>query len=252
MIPIVALAFAMDPSIGPPPSVGTRDIVPCSGEPLKKGSKVRVHYVAKVQGQDEPFDSSRKRDRPAWFTVGTGELIPGWEQGMQGMSVGCTRALIVPPELAYGAKGFPPLIPENATLEFEIELLEIVPGRVPPDAPSPVPSYVTTPSGLQVHDLVVGDGPTPREGQRATVEYTLWLPNGTRVDSSFSRPAAFTYAVGGGQVIKGWEEAVIGMNVGGTRQFRVPYKLGYGVAGRPPTIPAKSELVFEVTLLSVQ
>lgn len=227
------------------------DVTPCDGAEIPPGSKVTVHYVGRVQGAEQPFDSSRAREQAAKFTIGKGELITGWEQGMHGMSVGCTRRLVVPPALAFGEKGRPPVIPENATLEFEIELLALEFGRAPPLAPRAVPAWEETATGVRYHDFVVGDGAMPEPGQEVTVEYTLWLPDGTRVDSSLDRAGPFSYRAGRGQVIKGWEEAVLGMRVGGVRQFRVPYRLGYGVQGRPPTIPPKSELVFEVTLVRV-
>ena len=121
-------------------------------------------------------------------------------------------------------------------------------------APTPTSSanMTKTASGLQYTDLKVGDGPAVKAGQTASVHYTGWLTNGTKFDSSLDRGQPFAFALGQGQVIKGWDEGVAGMKVGGKRKLVVPPDLAYGPAGYPPVIPPNSELVFEVELLGVQ
>lgn len=99
------------------------DIKVGTGDEVVEGDTVVVHYVGRLQSGEE-FDNSNKRGEPFTFTVGEGRVIPGWEQGLQGMKVGGQRILVVPPELAYGARGVGP-IPANATLVFSIDLLEI-------------------------------------------------------------------------------------------------------------------------------
>ncbi|MEZ4320440.1 MAG: FKBP-type peptidyl-prolyl cis-trans isomerase [Myxococcota bacterium] len=234
------------------------DLTPCSGDEIPAGSKVTVHYTGQVQG-GEVFDSSYDRGKPLKVPLGTGMLIEGWDIGMQGMSVGCRRRLEIPPELAYGEKKVSPKIPPGSTLVFEIELLgiELAGGpepaaRVVPDAPRPVQQYETTDAGVKVADLAIGTGAPVQIGKSVTMEYTLWLVDGTLVDSSFKREGPFSYRVGRGMVIPGWEDGVAGMREGGVRQLVVPWKLAYGRAGRPPRIPKKADLVFEIELLSVR
>ncbi len=100
------------------------DITPGSGDPVKIGDTVSVHYTGYlVDGQK--FDSSLDRNAPFEFIVGQRQVIAGWDEGLLGMKVGGKRTLLIPPELAYGFQGYPPIIPGNATLRFEIELLEI-------------------------------------------------------------------------------------------------------------------------------
>jgi len=228
------------------------DLVGCTGDELPAGSRVSVHYQAWVQGELQPFDSSLKRGVPLEFTLGGGQMIEGWEIGMQGMSVGCKRRLLVPPELGYGDREIQGKIPAGSTLVFEIELLSAKSPRQVPAGPAAVAEYTVGESGVAWFDLERGTGQVPRSGQRVRVEYTLWLADGTLVDSSYMRAQPFEYRVGRGMVIEGWERGMAGMAVGGLRQFRVPWKLGYGRRGRPPQIPAKAELVFEVRLLSVE
>ena len=117
--------------------------------------------------------------------------------------------------------------------------------------PQPVSDYTTTKTGLQYSDLVVGAGEAAANGQSATVHYTGWLTDGKQFDSSVGRNKPFTFPVGRRKVIKGWDEGVVGMKVGGKRQLRVPPELGYGLRGSPPGIPKNATLIFEVELLSV-
>ena len=111
---------------------------------------------------------------------------------------------------------------------------------------------VTTASGLKYVDLTEGTGPSPRQGQTAVVHYTGTLTNGNKFDSSVDRGQPFNFVLGTGSVIKGWDEGVASMKVGGKRRLIVPPDLGYGPMGRPPSIPGNSTLIFEVELLDVK
>lgn len=110
---------------------------------------------------------------------------------------------------------------------------------------------VTTPSGLKYTDLVVGAGPSPQPGQTVTVNYTGTLTDGTKFDSSFDHGQPYSFVIGQGKVIKGWDEGVMTMKVGGRRKLVIPPSLGYGAMPQP-TIPANSTLVFDVELLGVK
>lgn len=110
---------------------------------------------------------------------------------------------------------------------------------------------VTTPSGLQYEDLVVGKGESPQPRQKVNVHYTGWLTNGTKFDSSKDRGEPFSFPIGAGRVIKGWDEGVATMKVGGKRKLTIPPNLAYGSAGAGGVIPPNATLVFEVELLSL-
>lgn len=113
-------------------------------------------------------------------------------------------------------------------------------------------SEVTTASGLKYTDEVVGTGATPQRGQTVTVHYTGTLENGKKFDSSRDRGVPADFKIGIGNVIKGWDEGLMTMKVGGKRRLVIPSKLGYGPAGRPPDIPGNSTLIFDIELLGVK
>jgi len=107
-----------------PSGLHIEDKVAGSGPAAKAGDTVEVHYVGTFP-DGRGFDSSRSRGRPFQFKLGAGQVIKGWDEGVAGMMVGGTRNLIIPPDLAYGARGAGSAIPPNATLHFEVELLRI-------------------------------------------------------------------------------------------------------------------------------
>ena len=112
-------------------------------------------------------------------------------------------------------------------------------------------SITTTASGLIIEELTLGDGETAISGQQVTVHYTGWLTDGTKFDSSKDRDDPFEFGLGAGQVIRGWDEGVQGMKIGGSRKLTIPPALGYGARGAGGVIPPNATLVFEVELLAL-
>lgn len=109
-----------------------------------------------------------------------------------------------------------------------------------------------TDSGLKYEELVEGDGATAAPGQQVVVHYTGWLTDGTKFDSSVDRNDPFEFALGRGMVIRGWDEGVEGMRVGGKRKLTIPPELGYGAQGAGGVIPPNAVLVFDVELIDIR
>jgi len=220
-----------------------------SGPQAEAGQVVSVNYVGTLEDGTE-FDNSYKRGAPIQFVLGKQQVIPGWDEGIGLLNVGDKARLVIPPDLAYGEAGAGGVIPPNATLIFDVELVDISPGA--PEAPSEVADgdFTVTDSGLKYYDIKVGDGEAPAKGQTVTAHYTGWLEDGTKFDSSLDRGQPFSFKLGAGQVIPGWDEGIGTMKVGGVRQLIIPPDLAYGARGAGGVIPPNATLTFEVELLS--
>jgi len=126
--------------------------------------------------------------------------------------------------------------------------------RVPPtNAPTKVTGDgVKTESGLQYWDIKVGVGPEAKSGDKVKVHYTGWFTDGKKFDSSVDAHRPYSFTLGQGNVIKGWDEGVAGMKVGGKRQLRIPPELAYGDQGYKNIVPPKATLIFDVELLGIE
>lgn len=227
------------------------DLVEGDGEEAVKNSSVSTHYKIWIK-TDAGYQYIDKSDEgtPVNFVIGRNDTVfPGWEEGTTGMKVGGKRLLVVPAELGMGAQGNS-LIPANSVLVMEIELIN----SSAPRAATKVDEkdYTTTQSGLKYYDLTPGTGATPAAGQTVVVHYTGWLVDGTQFDSSLDRGQPFSFPLGQGRVIPGWDEGVATMKVGGKRQLVIPPELGYGENGSGSVIPPNATLIFEVELLEIQ
>lgn len=204
------------------------------GEVAAAGRIVSVHYTGWLTS-GEKFDSSLDRNEPFSFPLGKGQVIRGWDQGVEGMKVGGIRKLTIPSELAYGKRGAGGVIPPDATLVFEVELLAI-----------------ETEPELMIEELVLGEGAEAKQGDHVYVHYTGWLTSGRKFDSSKDRGEPIDFPLGAGYVIRGWDEGLVGMKVGGKRRLTIPPNLGYGRQGAGGVIPPNATLLFEVELVDVQ
>jgi peptidylprolyl isomerase len=221
------------------------------GDSAKSGDIVSNHFSLWIKGEpNHVFIGSSEDGQPITFEIGKGDTVfPGWEEGNIGLKVGGSRLLVIPPELGLGETGAGE-IPPNAVLLVEITLLEITEPVVLTQFDDE--DYITTASGLKYFDIVEGDGPSPESGQTVVVHYTGWLEDGTKFDSSLDRNQPFTFQLGAGMVISGWDEGVATMKIGGKRQLVVPSELGYGETGAGATIPPGATLIFDVILLDIQ
>ncbi len=209
------------------------DIVAGTGATPASGDWVTVDFTATLQ-DGTLIGSSRLRGAPATIPLtDLAKEVPGWAEGMSTMKVGGTRELIIPPELAYGAKGAGNVIPPNATLVFIVDMINT----------KPAPKVETA-------DLVVGTGAEAATGMNLKVTYTGTLTNGTVIDSSASiSPTEFV--LDPKAVMPGWAQGLPGMKVGGTRVITIPAELAYGSQGSSQ-VPPNSTLIYKFDLLDVQ
>ncbi len=204
------------------------DVVVGKGAMAKAGDHVTVDYTGKLTNGKQ-FDTSIGRG-PFSFTLGEGQVIKGWDLGVQGMRIGGKRKLVIPASLGYGATGAGADIPPNATLVFDVTLRSI--------------------EKVDITVLKRGSGPVAKTGDTVSIDYTGTLKStGKQFDSSKGRQP-ISFQLGGG-VIPGFTMGVTGMRVGEKRKIVIPYALAYGEAGRPPVIPAKADLIFEIELVSL-
>lgn len=212
---------------------------------------VTVHYSVWLDDGTK-VDSTLDRDLPYTFVLDQDHVISGWEEGIRSMQVGGKRQLVIPSTLAYEDEGIDGVVPEGATLIFDIDLLQIL--RPAPDFPLPIgaANFTETDRGLQFFDFELGDGASPEDGSVVSIHYTGWLSDGTKFDSSLDLGRPYTFVVGQGEVIAGMDEGVRSMQVGGERQLTIPAELAYGAGGFGNLIPPDETLTFEVELVDVQ
>ena len=197
------------------------------------GDVLRVDYTGHLENKDgKVFDSSKKEGRePFVLTLGQGQVIAGWEKGLLGAKKGEERTLSIPHYLAYGPAGKGD-IPGKSRLFFEVKVVDFV-----------------VPGELASKTLTEGQGEAIKAGEKGNFHYTGWLggfESKQKFDSSLDRGQPIPVTVGAGEVIKGWDQGLVGMKPGEVRRLTIPYNLAYGPNGRPPTIPPYATLYFEV------
>jgi peptidylprolyl isomerase len=223
-----------------------------NGTKAKAGAKVSVHYTGTLT-DGKKFDSSRDRNQPFTFTLGQGQVIKGWDEGVALLQVGDKAIFTIPPTLGYGANGAGGVIPPNATLVFEVELIDVKEPIKPWDVKST--DTITTASGLQyivVEKSSNSDAVKAENGKTVDVHYTGFLTNGKVFDSSIERGEPISFELGQGRVIKGWEEGIALMHVGDKLRLIIPSNLGYGPNGAGGVIPPNATLLFDVELVNVK
>ncbi|MEO6884190.1 MAG: FKBP-type peptidyl-prolyl cis-trans isomerase [Bacteroidia bacterium] len=215
-----------------------------------KGDKVTVNYSGYLL-DGKMFDSSVQRGEPFSFNVGKGQVIKGWDEALLLLHKGDKARLIIPYNIAYGEKGYGP-IPPAATLVFDVEMINIAPEPKPTPYDIQGKKVQTTASGLQYIVISQGTGAKAEAGKTVKVDYTGYLEDGSIFDSSVERGQPIEFPLGEKRVIPGWEEGIALMHEGDKFRLIIPYNLAYGEQGRPPVIPAKATLTFDVQLISVK
>lgn len=224
-----------------------------TGKPAAIGSVLKTHYTGWLLS-GRKFGSSKDMGKPFQVVLGAGKMIKGWEVGLDGMREGGIRWFRISPNMGYGATAYS-MIPSNSTLIFKVELVsseidEEVAAAMDFFPDTSALTFENGPEGLRYAVIKKGEeGAEPaQKGNNVHVHYTGWLTNGYKFDSSRDRNQVFSFPLGGGRVIRGWELGVQGMLPGEKRILVVPPGLGYGSRGAGP-IPGGSTLIFAVEYL---
>ena len=244
-----------EPTVSLPTEMPTKlvitDITEGEGEAAVNGSTVYVYYVGVLTKDGKRFDGNYGSD-PFAVTLGTGAVIPGWEQGLIGIKVGGQRQLDIPSELAYGSAGSGDAIPPDSAISFIVNAVAIVPPIDPADAPE-----VTVQGGANVDeivskDLVVGTGAEAKSGSKVLVHIIAYRADtGEQLASTWGDPSPVSLNLIEGGSLPGLVKGVPGMKVGGRRQLTIPFNDAFGTDGNSDMkLPASTDLVVVIDLLS--
>lgn len=222
----------------PPPVTGLKDlkmqdVKQGKGRPAARGDLLIVAYTGKLKNGTQFDTNEGPTGTPFPLVLGESPVIEGWTKGLVGMRKGGVRKLSIPSAMAYGDQGNGQ-IPPRSDLFFEVRLLDLV--KKGEEA-----IYDKT-------DLRPGKGRAAKKGDTITVNYSGWLANGKKFDSSYDRKEPYTFKLGAGDVIPGWDYGLVGMKVGGTRQLRLPPAVAYRDSGEL----ANQVLNFKVELLAIK
>ncbi|GHV11711.1 hypothetical protein AGMMS49938_02900 [Fibrobacterales bacterium] len=227
-----------------------------AGDTVKSGQLVQVHYIGwlatdSIKNDSTKFDGSRDRGEPLEFVLGAGQVIKGWDLGIEGMKIGEIRKLKIPSALAYGNRSMGP-IPANSDLVFEVELLNAQKPLAPDTLLSPAKlKWKATAPGIEIFDEKIGDGTELHAGMELSFHYTGWISNGHKFGSSkdFGKPASVLF--GTGKLVHGLEMGLESIMQGGVRWLRLSPSMAYGPAAMT-SIPPNSTLIFRIQAESIE
>ncbi len=247
------------------------------GPKAQSGQSVKVNYTGKLLGSSVAFDSNTdtafKHPEPFSVVIGKGNVIKGWDEGLQLFSKGAKATLYIPSGLAYGGQDRSPHIPAYSILVFDIEILDVEDAPKPPAPVDPTQQAkideqllqdyfaknnikaTKTPSGLYYSISQKGLGPVAASGKKVTMNYTGRTMDGksfdSNIDPKFNHVSPFPFTLGVGQVIKGWDEGIQLMQLGTKGTLYIPSGLAYGGQSPTPAIPPNSVLIFDVEVLGI-
>jgi peptidylprolyl isomerase len=225
-------------------TVDTKILKEGTGEPVKKRQLVQVHYAGWLTNGTK-FDNSRDRGQPLEFVLGVGQVIKGWDIGIEGMKLGEIRSLKIPSTLAYGNNAVGP-IPANSDLLFEVELISAQKSLEPDTLLKPTAlKWKNLRPGIEIFDEKEGSGKELHTGMELTFHYTGWLLNGHKFGSSKDMGKSAKTVLGAGKLVKGLEMGLESLKQGGVRWLRLSPSMAYGPAAMS-NIPANSTLIFRI------
>ncbi|MFI4881307.1 MAG: FKBP-type peptidyl-prolyl cis-trans isomerase, partial [Phycisphaerales bacterium JB064] len=217
-------------------------------EPMPEDAIAVLHTIGVLEDGTK-FDSTFDLGEPVTVPLESA-IIDGWRQGVVGMKPGEVRQIVVPPELAFGEEGQAPVIPPDATLTFEVELIEWREPRLM--SIEFVAEEKLLEEGITIRDVKIGEGPEAAKGQTAFIHYIAQVPDGTVVVNTFDSGNLNPIPLTDDPLLPGLRKAIIGMKQGGVRRVELAPDQAFGEEGNPPLVPGNTPMVFEVELVAVQ
>lgn len=212
------------------------------------GDLLAVHYT--IWNLDGKQIDQSPNPTPFRFRLGWDDVLAGFDETVRTMRVGAKRIAVIPPELAYGVEGLPPVVPPNMTIKLEVALVEITPT---PECPEPWDEsgheLVTLVSGLQYVDFKIGEGPEITPAHTVAVHYVGWLEDGTCFETTYWTGRPYEFEIKSAPLIEGWVQGLLTMRAGGERKLIIPPFLAYGEKGQGRKIPPNSTLIFDMEVL---
>ena len=228
------------------------DLVEGTGEAAVEGDTVLVNYVGVRSADGTEFDNSYD-GQPYPVVLGSGGVIPGWEQGLVGIKTGGRRQLDIPADLAYGDEPQGDVIQAGDALSFVIDALAVVPASDPADAPTDSVPVSTGATELTTEDIVVGDGAEVVEGSLVFVEIVAYRGDtAEEVNTTWGQGGPVALQASEDQTIPGLANGLLGMKAGGRRMIIMPPDVAFGDGGNEELgLPADTDLILVVDLVSV-
>jgi peptidylprolyl isomerase len=229
------------------------DLTKGTGPAAADGDTVIVHYVGVRSADGTEFDNNYDSGASLSVTLGVGQVIKGWDQGLIGVQPGGRRQLDIPTALAYGDSPQGTIIQKGDALSFVIDVVTVIPKPDPASAPNitipPTPNQPTQ----TFTDLIVGTGAAIQPGQTVALQLLAFsAADGKQIDSSWASGTPLTFIPGAGQLPPGLEKAVDGMKVGGRRQVVIPFADAFGAAGNTSLgLPPSTDLIMVLDLVAV-
>ena len=238
------------PKVAPTKLVIT-DITEGTGAGAAAGDLIAVHYVGVLSSDGTRFDGNFGSS-PFSLTLGKGQVIKGWDEGLLGMKTGGMRQLDIPADLAYGDAGSGSVIKPGAALSFVVEMVGIIPATNPADEPKLTIAGAAASSTLQSKDLVEGKGEAIAAGDTVALHIVAYRGDtGEKITSTWPEGAPVSLTLEEGGSLPGIIKGVPGMKVGGRRQMTIPYADAFGADGnKEMKLPAKTDLVLVVDLIA--
>ena len=238
----------------PPTELVSTDLTDGTGTAAVDGDTLIVRYIGVRTANCAEFDNSYDRGAPLSVTIGAGQVIKGWDQGLAGMKVGGRRQLDIPAALAYGdAPPSTDVIQPGDALTFVVDAVAIIAKPDPADIPNITIPATPNQAEQTFTDLIVGDGAGIEPGHTVAVQLLAFsAADGKQLDSSWDSGSPLTFVPGAAQLPPGFEKAVEGMKVGGRRQVNIPFAQAFGDAGNADLgLPASTDLIMVLDLVAV-